>query len=93
MRIETDIKLGFKDVMIRPKRSTLKSRSEVSVSRNFNFLHIAHTLGMGCRLLLQIWTQLEPLRWLGHSALTKLLTADSQTLQRRRMGSVCCWSR
>jgi len=39
MRIETDLKLGFKDVMIRPKRSTLKSRSEVSLERNFKFLH------------------------------------------------------
>lgn len=39
MRIETDIKLGFKDVMIRPKRSTLKSRSQVSLVRKFNFLH------------------------------------------------------
>lgn len=39
MRIETDIKLGFKDVMIRPKRSTLKSRSQVSLMRKFNFLH------------------------------------------------------
>ncbi|MFK7804253.1 MAG: GMP reductase [Anaerolineae bacterium] len=39
MRIEQDIKLGFKDVMIRPKRSTLKSRSEVSLLRKFKFLH------------------------------------------------------
>jgi GMP reductase len=39
MRIETGLKLGFKDVMIRPKRSTLKSRSEVSLERNFKFLH------------------------------------------------------
>lgn len=39
MRIEYDIKLGFKDVMIRPKRSTLKSRSEVSLERSFKFLH------------------------------------------------------
>ena len=39
MRIENDIKLGFKDVMIRPKRSTLKSRSQVSLTRKFNFLH------------------------------------------------------
>ena len=39
MRIENDIKLGFKDVMIRPKRSTLKSRSEVSLTRKFTFLH------------------------------------------------------
>ena len=37
MRIESDVKLGFKDVMIRPKRSTLKSRSVVSLSRKFNF--------------------------------------------------------
>ncbi|KAB1071914.1 GMP reductase [Tamlana haliotis] len=39
MRIEYDIKLGFKDVMIRPKRSTLKSRSEVRLEREFKFLH------------------------------------------------------
>lgn len=39
MRIENDLKLGFKDVMFRPKRSTLKSRSEVSLEREFNFLH------------------------------------------------------
>jgi GMP reductase len=39
MRIETDIKLGFKDVLIRPKRSTLKTRSEVSLKRKFRFLH------------------------------------------------------
>lgn len=39
MRIEYDIKLGFKDVMIRPKRSTLKSRSQVSLEREFTFLH------------------------------------------------------
>lgn len=37
MRIETELKLGFKDVMIRPKRSTLKSRSQVSLDRNFTF--------------------------------------------------------
>lgn len=39
MRIEYDIKLGFKDVMIRPKRSTLKSRAEVSLNREFKFLN------------------------------------------------------
>ena len=39
MRIETDIKLGFKDVMIRPKRSTLSSRSQVNLERTFSFLH------------------------------------------------------
>jgi len=39
MRVETDIKLGFKDVLIRPKRSTLKSRALVDLERNFTFLH------------------------------------------------------
>ncbi|CAL4319957.1 GMP reductase [Buchnera aphidicola] len=37
MRIEEGIKLGFKDVLIRPKRSVLKSRSEVNLIRSFNF--------------------------------------------------------
>jgi GMP reductase len=39
MRIETDVKLDFKDVLIRPKRSTLNTRSAVDVSRTFRFLH------------------------------------------------------
>lgn len=39
MRIENDIKLGFKDVMFRPKRSTLKSRSQVKLDRRFRFMH------------------------------------------------------
>ncbi|UMB60625.1 GMP reductase [Lutibacter sp. A80] len=43
MRIETGLKLGFKDVMIRPKRSTLSSRSQVSLDRTFTFLHSNHT--------------------------------------------------
>ena len=39
MRIENDLKLGFKNIMIRPKRSTLKSRSQVNIEREFTFLH------------------------------------------------------
>ncbi|HAD03356.1 MAG: GMP reductase [Desulfuromonadales bacterium GWD2_61_12] len=39
MRVETDIKLGFKDVLIRPKRSTLKSRAQVNLERTFKFHH------------------------------------------------------
>jgi len=39
MRIESDIKLGFQDVMIRPKRSTLKSRAQVNLVRDFTFLN------------------------------------------------------
>ncbi|OQA34101.1 MAG: GMP reductase [Betaproteobacteria bacterium ADurb.Bin341] len=43
MRIEEDLKLDFKDVLIRPKRSTLTSRSEVDISREFVFLHSKQT--------------------------------------------------
>ena len=43
MRIEADLKLGFKDVLIRPKRSTLKSRAQVNLERSFNFLHSQKT--------------------------------------------------
>ena len=37
MKIEPGIKLDFSDVLIRPKRSTLSSRSEVSLNRTFKF--------------------------------------------------------
>ncbi len=37
MRIEEDVKLDFKDVLIRPKRSTLASRKEVDISRPYKF--------------------------------------------------------
>lgn len=39
MRVESDLKLGFKDVLIRPKRSTLKSRAQVNLERSFTFMH------------------------------------------------------
>jgi len=39
MRIENDIKLDFSDVLIRPKRSVLKTRSDVSLEREFRFKH------------------------------------------------------
>ena len=39
MRIETDLKLGFRDVLIRPKRSNLRSRSQVDLERTYSFLH------------------------------------------------------
>ena len=38
-RIENDTKLDFKDVLIKPKRSALKSRSEVDLCREFKFPH------------------------------------------------------
>lgn len=37
MRIENDVKLDYKDVLLRPKRSTLGSRAEVDVRREFTF--------------------------------------------------------
>jgi GMP reductase len=37
MRLDTDIKLDYKDVLIRPKRSTLQSRSQVRLERKFSF--------------------------------------------------------
>lgn len=39
MHIEESVKLDFKDVLIRPKRSTLSSRSDVDISREFVFHH------------------------------------------------------
>jgi GMP reductase len=37
MRIDQDVKLDYKDVLIRPKRSTLSSRKEVQLERKFTF--------------------------------------------------------
>ncbi len=45
MRIESEIKLDFKDVLIRPKRSTLTSRKEVNLERTYTFKHSGHTFG------------------------------------------------
>jgi len=37
MRIEDDVKLDYSDVLLRPKRSTLSSRSQVDLVRTFRF--------------------------------------------------------
>ncbi|GGX53606.1 GMP reductase [Undibacterium squillarum] len=39
MHIEESLKLDFKDVLIRPKRSTLTSRAQVELEREFVFRH------------------------------------------------------
>jgi len=39
MRIDTEVKLDYKNVLIRPKRSNLLSRSEVDMEREFRFPH------------------------------------------------------
>jgi GMP reductase len=43
MRIEKDLKLDFKDVLIRPKRSTLRSRKEVDLERFYSFRNSGNT--------------------------------------------------
>lgn len=43
MRIDNEPKLDFSDVLIRPKRSTLTSRKDVSLERTFTFLHSPKT--------------------------------------------------
>ena len=37
MHLDNQIKLDFKDVLIRPKRSTLTSRSQVDLTREIKF--------------------------------------------------------
>ena len=39
MRIEDSVKLDYSDVLIRPKRSTLVSRKDVTLEREFKFRH------------------------------------------------------
>jgi len=43
MRIINDAELDFEDVLIMPKRSTLKSRSEVNLERTFTFVNSNQT--------------------------------------------------
>ena len=43
MKIENDIKLDFIDVLIRPKRSTLSTRSEVDVIKSVKFVNSKQT--------------------------------------------------
>lgn len=42
-RIDNDIKLDFDDVLLRPKRSTLKSRSDVDLFRTITFRNSGNT--------------------------------------------------
>lgn len=43
MRIEEELKLDYSDVLLRPKRSTLTSRKEVDLEREFKFYHSPKT--------------------------------------------------
>lgn len=42
MKIENEIKLDFKDVLFKPKRSSLDSRKDVDLIREFTFPHSGH---------------------------------------------------
>jgi GMP reductase len=42
MHLEQTLKLDYKDVLIRPKRSALPSRAEVDIRREFVFKHSGH---------------------------------------------------
>ena len=48
MRIETDIKLDFSDVLLKPKRSTLPSRKDVELERQFSFWKGAKNIEAAC---------------------------------------------
>lgn len=43
MKIETELQLDFKDVLIAPQRSFLSSRSEVSLIKNYKFKNAKYT--------------------------------------------------
>lgn len=43
VRIDNDIKLDFKDVLLRPKRSTVKSRADVCLERTITFRNSGYT--------------------------------------------------
>lgn len=43
MRIDEDLKLDYADVLLRPKRSTLRSRKDVELERKFKFYHSKKT--------------------------------------------------
>lgn len=38
-RVDNEIKLDFKDVLIRPKRSTIRSRADVEINRQYTYRH------------------------------------------------------
>lgn len=63
MRIEEDLKLGFKDVLIRPKRSTLQSRSQVELERSFTFRHSGLSWS-GVPIIAPTWIPSAHFQWL-----------------------------
>ena len=50
MRIESDVKLDYKDVLFRPKRSNIGSRNEVQLQRGYSFLN-SHNVYAGVPIM------------------------------------------
>ena len=46
VKIEQDLKLDFSDVLIKPKRSTIKSRNDVILERTFTTKHSKQTINV-----------------------------------------------
>ena len=63
MKIEEDIKLDFNDVLIKPKRSKMSSRSEVNIERTFHFPNSKQTW-TGVPIILLIWILLEHMKFI-----------------------------
>lgn len=49
MQLDTEIKLDYNNVLLRPKRSTLKSRSEVNLERSFSFRNFIPDFPDNCK--------------------------------------------
>ena len=54
MRLENDMKLDYKDVLILSQTKTLRSRREVTLERTYTFRHSTKT-GPAFRSWLQTW--------------------------------------
>ena len=51
MIIDNEIKLDFKDVLIRPRRSSVKSRSDVNLNCSFTFKHVDNYVWKGVPIM------------------------------------------
>lgn len=74
MRIEYDVKLDFRDVLIRPKRSVLKTRADVSLEREFKFKH-TQTIWQGVPIIAANMDHTGTFRMASELGQHKLLTA------------------
>lgn len=90
MRIEEDLKLGFKDVLIRPKRSTLKSRSDVELERQFTFKHSGQSWS-GVPIIAANMDTVGILRSSNFGSIKFSPTAGLTVMAARRcMANICC---